>query len=259
MNKILLSILVASTTGAGAATIQVNNTLLATDVLNYHYINGGATTLAVGLKTGVITTAGGTASNVSGVTLGTLYRVGLFNGLDATKMAILSNEATKLSDVLSMFTPLGTGVATSTLGTDNTANFKTTNTSGVDRTVTSFSGVTYSTDPANVSSAATGVGRGTRLFMLMVDSTTSINGDPADVASELGEKWTLISADDWLIPATGTANTVLAVKNVDTPAEVFHGRLGSIVLTNSFAGGVPEPSMSILALFGAVVGLRRRR
>jgi hypothetical protein len=94
----------------------------------------------------------------------------------------------------------------------------------------------------------TGVPSGTRLVMLVYDTLTP------STATEMG----IFSSDDvtWRMPADSLSNITLLTTLVDTNAEVYRGTRGSLHLSPI---GVPEPSVSLLALGAIGLGLRRRR
>jgi hypothetical protein len=246
MNKLILAILALTSLSASAASITVSSSILSTDTTNYHYISQGLTgSGSVAFKKGDATIGGGEVV-LTTMANGSQFRLGFITDLDATKTTILRDPATSLSTALSMFTPIGEGTAN--YGDTNTSNYKI-GTTGRIQTTTNNTVHVPGTPNAVVSG---GITYGSKLFLLLIDSTTSRTGDAADGANE---KWALISATDWLIPNDGLTPVTLSIKNVDTAAEVFHGTLGSIGALNS----IPEPSISALFLLGAAVGLRRRR
>lgn len=227
----LLALLLACCAPLRAATIAVNNTLLAGDTANFHY---GDSTTTVRLK------------DSSGALLpaGTDFRVGFFKNYSSSLDALLASSSFEnLMDPFNSngFVPIGVGDT----GTgDNVTSFlQVREIGGVLRAITSIPNVSYLSGTPNID--ADGLTRGTRLFLFLVNQP-EFSGSPTE--------WGIFSASSWVIPAVGEADLTLAFKDVDTAAEVYRGKLGSLG-----TAPVPEPSVSLLALGALALGLRRRR
>jgi hypothetical protein len=247
--KLSLALLLAFTACSyGVTSIFVNNTIATADTTNYHYVSQNLSAAGfVQFKAGSVDTAGGSVSSFVNSVSGQV-RIGFFSGYNSATAMVLRDETTTLSTVLGMFTPVGeTGADKFGDNTTSTLLIRSTG-----RITTNILNVTMvAGSGANSGTPTTGLTFGTRMFALVIDSATSRTGDASD---GLLEKWSLVSGDDWIVPSSEQPLT-LGFKTVDTAAEVFHGRLGSITSTNS----IPEPTSFTLAGLAALGLVSRRR
>lgn len=240
--KNIIAVLALLIGNSFAANITVSDALGAGDTANFHANNGGVTNRVL------LKSSGGTILNTGAAQTGitTKYLLGYFVGFDSGIGSALSGDNggtlfSALNDP-ARFVPLGLGVAG--LGSNIAANQRVNPANG--RLANTMTSVTYLDGAANAASSG-GINRGTRLFMILLnqESTTQT------LSTEFG----LFSATNWLIPATGSANITLSLKDVDTAGEVFQGGLGSLVL----APTIPEASSTALALLAGLGLMSRRR
>ena len=150
--------------------------------------------------------------------------------------------------ISSNFIPLGTGGVMGTPSPTNPPRIANRLVNGVDtpgRAQGQIATVTPTASPANTQDVG-GVPAGTRLFLMVWDTAPGS-------ATELG----VFSADAaaWRMTASASGANILNTTNVDTPAEIYRGSSGSLVL----APIVPEPSTGVMALLVAAGLISRRR
>jgi hypothetical protein len=238
LKTLLLSIVVASAPMAVASNISLSD-----------FSGSGAT-----FTENVIRTSGGSALANGAARI----RIGFFAGGLSSEVAAALGNTSQRADVLSAisnnFVPLGEGVA-APLGTQTVAagpriGQRTVNTvSQAGRLLGQVTGVTPTGDAANSFNPGnvTGVGAGTRLYVLIYD-----NAD-ISLATELG----IFSATSWTMPANNLSNLTMNTVDVNTPAELIRGRSGSLILAGFPV--IPEPSTGIMALIAGLGLISRRR
>ncbi len=238
MKKILLTLLVFTQSYALGANITISDALAQpADASNYHTTNqaGAGVSNRVLIKTN-----GGTVLNTAAAaTATTKYWLGYYVGGSVPTTG--PDFVGSINDQ-SRFIPLGYG--TSGLGSNISALQQIGAVNG--RLANTMTSVTYLDGTANAL-ATGGINRGTRLYMILLNQADTVVG----LSTELG----VFSATNWTVPATGTANMLLGLKDVDTNGEVFYGSLGSLNLN----AVIPEPSVSGMALLAGFGLISRRR
>lgn len=241
MKKTTLALLLAAQSYSLAANITISDALSQpADASNYHTLSQAGE--AVANRVLIKTNAGTILNTAAATTVVTKYWLGYYvDGVVPTTAAGFISSITDQAK----FIPLGYGV--SGLGSNISANQQIGLTNG--RLANTMTSVTYLDGTANAL-AAGGINRGTRLYLILLNQGDST----LRPTTELG----VFSSTAWTVPATGTANMSLGLKDVDTAGEVIFGSLGSLIMAP--ANPVPEPSsvaVSFLALAGLVT--RRRR
>jgi hypothetical protein len=198
-----------------------------------------------------IGTAAGENSNVL-ATVGSRAVVGFFRGFvdDETTRTALSGTGTALTNYIQTnFVPLGSpaavGDATGFGATSTVAVGLVSGATSVSGGVTGAS-LVFASGTANAFSPG-GVNRGTRMFLLVYDAPTSAE------ATQLG----IFSATNWTVPTTTSSIMSMTLNSIDSQAEVFRGKLGSLILAP--INPVPEASSSALALLAGLGLMSRRR
>ena len=246
MSRFLSILLVAAfSASANAANISVTSTITTVET------GGSLFHGAAGTQVSMLNSAG------IALPAGSQVRFGFFlNYTAALDSTLRSGNLNTLFTGDNRFIPFGEATSPAGYGTDSEATNDLKEVpvgSGTIRASVTYQGITYIGNDNDVASANTltpgGVARGTKVFMFLYNSQSL---DTSGAGFEYG----LYSASNWLIPATGAANTSIQLQHVDTNSEVFYGSLGSL----RTAVPVPEPTAVTFGL--AVIGLalvRRRR
>ena len=176
-----------------------------------------------------------TLQSISGsfVPAGTRVRVGFFQNLNFSPADCTLVGA----EIAANFVPLGELTSPAGLGTpaDNTVAISpaTNGPTGNISNVVIGDGLPNTVTPGSLS-------RGTRIFLVVEHFDGGV-----------------FSATNWVVPPGGTGNMLLRLADIDTPAEVFWGQLG----TNSLIVGslCPEPGAAMLLMVMALGFAARRR
>ncbi len=208
-------------------------------IINYNNLGGGGRQFTT--STGDLLTGGS-------------LQIGYF--LDAGNPALSSGD---LAQVRSAFIPLGTGQPGMGTG-GNVGTFAVPSGAAAGRSNGSVTGVIGTNTPTNGAPALGTLVQGTRLFVLVWNSSQTEFGLFSDSVLWLAPK------DDPDIPGGASLTMALNATNLDPASastELLHGTYDSTSATANFlrlAPNIPEPSTGILSLLAALgICVRRRR